>query len=65
MPEAVRPSSRLHNLGRNPTKPGDHAVTQCKNCRFGIFVGQPREWQRGRRPGLVHVDCDNPSGAAK
>lgn len=65
MPETVRPSSRLHNLNRTPTKPGDHQQTVCKRCRFGIYQNQPSEWQRQPVMGLVHVDCDNPSGATR
>lgn len=43
-------------------KPGDHMISQCKRCRFGIFNRQPRVWQTGSTPGLVHVDCNNPYG---
>ena len=46
-------------------KPSDRQDSQCKRCSFGIFNKQPRVWQSGPKPGLVHVDCDNPHGATK
>ena len=45
--------------------PSDRIDTQCKACELGIFNKQPRKWQTGPKPGLVHVDCNNPHGSAK
>ena len=45
--------------------PSDRIDTQCKACKLGIFNKQPRKWQTGPKPGLVHVDCNNPHGSAK
>ena len=44
-------------------KPSDRQDSTCKACGLGIFNKQPRVWRSGQRPGLVHLDCDDPNGS--
>lgn len=55
---ALKPSAkpRATSLNGLNTSGGDQRQTVCSVCRYGIYVGQPREWSR-RPLGLVHTEC--------
>jgi hypothetical protein len=46
-----------HMSGSAKRSGTDRYVTTCKQCRLGIFVGQPRAWQDRPAPGLIHTEC--------
>lgn len=49
--------SRTQPRGQN-----NQRVSVCKNCRLGLFAGQPALWQKGPLPGLIHAECAGPEG---